>query len=164
MPPPTRDLGSGAPLATKLGIRADSRVLLDGPPGGFDLGAEAAAVHLRPGKGPYDVGVLFCAHRTRLVHRWAVLHERVTPAGRLWVAWPKRAGGLQTDLDENAVRTFGLEHGRVDVKVCAIDGTWSGLAFVVRLVDRGDADRGEADRTGHDRQQVAAAGTVREVR
>ena len=137
MPPPTRDTGSGAARATKLGIHADSRVLLDGAPAGFDLDAEGAAVHRRPGKGPYDVGLLFCPDRARLAHRWAVLHERVTPAARLWVAWPKRASGLDSDLDDNQVRRFGLAHGRDDVKMCSIDATWSGLAFVVRLVDRG---------------------------
>jgi hypothetical protein len=82
------------------------------------------------------VGVLFCPDRARLVRRWPVLHARVTPAGRVWVAWPKRASGLGTDLDENVVRNHGLAHGRVDVKVCAIDPTWSGLAFVVRVKDR----------------------------
>ena len=103
--------------------------------------AHAAAVHLRPGKGPYDLGLLFCPDRARPAHRWAVLHARVTPAGRLWVAWPKRASGLDTDLDDNEVRSFGLAHARVDVKVCSIDATWSGLAFVVRLADRGPDHR-----------------------
>jgi hypothetical protein len=82
------------------------------------------------------VALLFAPQRDRLVERWPVLHELVTPAGRLWVTWPKRASGLLTDLDENVVREYGLTHGRVDTKVCAIDATWSGLAFVVRLKDR----------------------------
>jgi hypothetical protein len=84
----------------------------------------------------YDVGVLFVTDLARLRQRWAVLHERVTPAGRLWVAWPKRASGVATDLSDGVVREHGLAHGRVDVKVCAIDATWSALAFVVRLEDR----------------------------
>jgi hypothetical protein len=129
---------SGTPLPAKLGVKAGSRVLLDGAPDGFDLGPlpEDVSVHGRAGPSPYDVGVLFCPDLARLVRRWPLLHERVTPAGRLWVAWPKRASGLATDLDENVVREHGLAHGRVDTKVCAIDGTWSGLAFVVRLRDR----------------------------
>lgn len=64
------------------------------------------------------------------------MHRAVTPAGRLWVAWPKKASGVDTDLDENVVRDHGLRHGRVDVKVCAIDDTWSGLCFVVRVAER----------------------------
>jgi len=54
----------------------------------------------------------------------------------LWVAWPKKASGVETDLTEGVVRTFGLECGLVDVKVCAVDDTWSGLKFVRRLKDR----------------------------
>ena len=133
------DVGySGTPLPTKLGIMAGTRVLLDRVPGGFDLGPlpEHVVVHARPGSSPYDVGVLFAPDLAQLVRRWAVLHAAVTPAGRLWVAWPKRTSGLATDLDENLVRAHGLTHGRVDTKVCAIDPTWSGLAFVVRLKDR----------------------------
>ena len=65
-----------------------------------------------------------------------MLHPRTTPAGALWIAWPKRAGGLATDLDENVVRDHALRHGRVDVKVCAIDATWSGLKHVIRRADR----------------------------
>lgn len=129
---------SRTPLPQKLGVRAGSRVLLDGTPLGFDLGPlpERVAVHARPGSSPYDVAVLFCHDRARLELRWPRLHTAVTPGGRLWVAWPKRASGLPTDLDEGVVREFGLAHGRVDVLVCAIDVTWSGLAFVVRLRDR----------------------------
>src|SRR5437763_443540 len=58
----------------------------------------------RAGPGPYDVILLFCADRARLVRRWPVLHARTTPAGALWVAWPKRASGIPTDLDDNVVR------------------------------------------------------------
>ena len=126
---------SGTPLPTKLGIRSDSRVLLDGAPEGFALDTDAA-VHVRPGQAPYDVCLLFTTTRHRLEQRWPLLHERVTPAGRRWVAWPKKAAKVPTDLDENVVRAHGLAHGRVDVKVCAIDETWSGLAFVVRLASR----------------------------
>lgn len=129
---------SGTPLPAKLGITAESQVLLDGAPADFSLEAVpgGAVVQCRPGKDAYDVGLLFCPDRKRLLDRWDVVHRLVIPAGRLWVAWPKRASGLQTDLDEDVVRAHGLAHGRVDTKVCAIDATWSGLAFVVRLKDR----------------------------
>lgn len=123
---------SGTPLPQKLGIRAGSRVLLDGAPEGFDLGVPASTRAV----SSYDVALLFAPDLARLTKRWKVLHERVTPAGRLWVCWPKKASGVPTDLDDNVVRGYGLDHGRVDVKVCAIDETWSGIAFVVRLADR----------------------------
>jgi hypothetical protein len=124
---------SGTPLLQKLGIKDGSRVLVDGAPAGFDLGVP---VHTRTGKTRYDVGLLFAPNRARLVKRWPTVHEAVEPAGRLWVCWPKRASGLQTDLDENVARDHGLAHGRVDVKVCAVEETWSGLCFVVRVKDR----------------------------
>ena len=129
---------SGTPLATKLGITPGHRVLLDGAPATFEIPLlpEGVTVHRRAGRPPYQVGLLFCPDHATLVRRWPRVHELVTPAGRLWVAWPKRASGLATDLDDNVVREHGLAHGRVDVKVCAIDATWSGLAFVVRLRDR----------------------------
>ncbi len=60
----------------------------------------------------------------------------LAPAGSLWVSWPKRSSGVATDLDENVVRGIGLALGVVDIKVCAVDETWSGLKFVRRLKDR----------------------------
>jgi hypothetical protein len=125
---------SGTPLARKLGITPDSTVLFDGAPDGFAIDGVKPA-H-RPGKGPYDVILCFCLDRARLTRRWPVLHPLTTPAGALWIAWPKRASGLRTDLDENVVRDYALAHGRVDVKVCAIDDTWSGLKHVIRIADR----------------------------
>ena len=113
-------------------------MLLDGAPADVDLGPlpERVVLHRKAGSAPYDVALLFCPDLARLLKRWPVVHRAVTEAGRLWVAWPKRASGLPTDLDENLVREHGLAHGRVDVKVCAVDQTWSGLAFVVRLAER----------------------------
>jgi hypothetical protein len=125
---------SGTPLPRKLGVKSDSRVLLDGAPAGFAL--EGVDVHTRPGRSPYDIVLLFAPAHDRLVRRWPVLVPRLSVAGRLWVCWPKRTSGQQTDLSENDVRDYGLGQGLVDVKVCAIDETWSGLAFVRRLVDR----------------------------
>ena len=114
-------------------------MLLLGAPHDLALGSlpEGVVVHGKAGKPPYDLGLVFCADRAALVRRWERAHALVAEAGRLWVAWPKRSSGVPTDLDENAVREHGLAHGRVDVKVCAIDATWSGLAFVVRVRDRG---------------------------
>lgn len=129
---------SGTPLARKLGIAAGAAVLLDGAPTSFDVPELPADVRLtrRAGPGPYDVILCFCPDAARLATRWPVLHPRTTPAGALWIAWPKRSSGQPTDLDENAVRDFALAHGRVDVKVCAVDEIWSGLKHVIRRADR----------------------------
>lgn len=130
---------SGTPLVRKLGIGAGASVLLDGAPPEFDLDElpDGATVTRRLGRGPYDVIVCFCPDLARLAARWPVLHERTTPAGSLWIAWPKRRpGSPQTDINENLVREYALGHGRVDVKVCAIDEVWSGLKHVIRRTDR----------------------------
>jgi hypothetical protein len=130
---------SGTPLARKLGVSAaGQRVLLDGAPDGFALDVpDGVVLHRRPAAAAgYDVVVCFCRDSERLARRWPVLHPLTTPAGSLWVAWPKRSSGVPTDLSENVIREYALAHGRVDVKVCAIDDTWSGLKHVVRLADR----------------------------
>jgi hypothetical protein len=125
---------SGTPLPRKLGAKTGTAVLVDGAPAGFAL--EGIDLHRRAGSAPYDVVLLFAADTRRLHRRWEPLAKRMSVAGRLWVCWPKRSSGLQTDLSESDVRGYGLAHGLVDVKVCAVDETWSGLAFVRRLVDR----------------------------
>ncbi|TMA24111.1 MAG: DUF3052 domain-containing protein [Deltaproteobacteria bacterium] len=106
---------SGTPLPQKLGIKDGARVRLAGAPDGF---ARSIGVVPRP-RGEADV-----------------LRKSLHPSGGLWVAWPKKASGVATDLDEGIVRRIGLATGLVDNKVCAIDDTWSGLRFVVRLADR----------------------------
>ncbi|WP_432986089.1 DUF3052 domain-containing protein [Dactylosporangium sp. CA-233914] len=128
-------------MPKKLGVHAGHRVLLDGAPAGFELRELPADVslHRRAVPGLYDVIVLFCPDQSRLRRRWRVLHRLTPPAGALWVAWPKRASGLATDLDENVVREYVLANGRVDVKVCAIDETWSALKNVIRVGDRPSA-------------------------
>jgi hypothetical protein len=129
---------SGTPLSRKLGIPAGAAVLLDGAPAGFSIAdlPEGVRVQHRPAAGRYDVILCFCPDQARLRDRWPVLHSRTTPAGALWIAWPKRASGVPTDLDENVIREYALTHGRVDVKVCAVDETWSGLKLVLRKENR----------------------------
>jgi hypothetical protein len=130
---------SGTPLPRKLGIKAGARLALVGAPDGFDatLGElpEGVAVRRRV-RGPVDLIVAFFVQRQELSRRLPVLRDALEPAGGLWIAWPKRASGVATDLDENVVRELGLAAGLVDNKVCAIDEVWSGLRLVYRLRDR----------------------------
>jgi hypothetical protein len=129
---------SGTPLARKLGIGEGTSVLVDGAPPGFSLAPLPSDVRidLRAAAAAYDVILCFCPDLARLAGRWPSLHPRTTPAGALWIAWPKRASGIATDLDENVIREYALTHGRVDVKVCAVDDVWSGLKHVIRKAER----------------------------
>lgn len=130
---------SGTSLVRKLGIRPGSRVTLDGAPPEFEdtLGELPAGVSVsRRLRKSSDVIVAFRVRRHQLGRRLPALREALAHDGGLWLAWPKRASGVDTDLDERAVREAALALGLVDNKVCAIDQTWSGLRFVYRLVDR----------------------------
>ena len=129
---------SGTPLVRKLGIKADSRLLLLHAPEGFTIEDLPAGVkpHTRPAGAAYDTILLFCAAKAALTTGFSAAAARLTVAGGLWVCWPKKSSGMKTDLTDNDVRTFGLGAGLVDVKVCAVDETWSGLRFVRRVSDR----------------------------
>jgi hypothetical protein len=127
---------SGTPLPQKLGIKPDHVLLLDAQPAGLDLGDLPAGSVVRRLPGSMDVTLTWHTSIAGLEKRLPVLFERTTTAGMVWVCWPKKASKMPTDLDENKVRDLGLELGFVDVKVAAIDGTWSGLKFVRRLRDR----------------------------
>lgn len=134
---------SGTPLAQKLGIKPGSRVLLLGAPAGFEATLvpmpEGAAATTRAGKQPAQVIVQFCKDLKALEAKFDAARAALDESGGLWVAWPKKASGVKTDLTEDVIRDFALAAGLVDNKVCAIDGTWSGLRLVVRLNDRGKA-------------------------
>ena len=130
---------SGTPLVRKLGIKPGARLGLIGAPEGFDetLGELPIGVAVRRRlRGPLDVIVAFYSSRARLERRLVVLKGALDYAGGLWIAWPKRASGVATDLNDNVVRELGLATGLVDNKVCAIDEVWSGLRLVYRLRDR----------------------------
>ena len=136
---------SGTPLVRKLGIKPDSRLGLIGAPDGFDdtLGELPLGVRVvrRLGGPMFDVIVAFFDRRSELERRLATLVGALDYAGGLWLAWPKRASGVPTDLTDNVVRDLGLATGLVDNKICAIDQVWSGMRLVYRLRDRPPATR-----------------------
>jgi hypothetical protein len=134
---------SGTPLRDKLGLRPGEAVLLLGDPLAFDTSVLAAPVDRTPAAGTppvaYPVVLLFCPDVAALAEHFETARAAHSTAGAIWVCWPKRSSGITTDLTETTVREFGLAGGRVDVKVAAIDATWSALKFVIRLADRGQS-------------------------
>jgi hypothetical protein len=132
---------SGTPLPKKLGIPVGGTVALLSPPPGFGetLGALPEGVRLgtrMPRQRGPDVVVWFVSRRAEFESRLQAIRRRMAPATALWVAWPKKASGVATDMTENAIREVALPTGLVDNKVCAIDETWSGLRLVIRLEHR----------------------------
>ena len=121
----------------KLGIKPGARMQFVSAPsqlpqllGPLPVGASTTT------RGKLDFALLFAERFADLANSFPKLRDRLESNGMLWVSWPKKTSGVATDLNENIVREFGLENGLVDVKVCAIDDTWSGLKFVRRLSDR----------------------------
>jgi CheY-like chemotaxis protein len=134
--PGTMAAYSGTPLPKKLGIRSGSVVALLGAPGGFaerTLGPLPERVPVRAdARSPYNVGLLFARSKADLSRRFPAAARAMGDPGALWILWPKKASGVRSDLDERAVRAFGLARGLVDYKIAAIDTTWSGLCFARR--------------------------------
>jgi len=132
---------SGTPLPQKLGIGPGDAVALLGAPGWLeDLLAEVPGVAEArtdlDGKALYDVIVVFVSWRADLEAELSRLRDHMAPACGLWIAWPKRASKVHTDMSENVVREVALPTGLVDNKVCAIDQTWSALRLVIRRENR----------------------------
>jgi hypothetical protein len=132
---------SGTPLPQKLGIKPGHAVALVNAPKGFarTLGPLPPGVTVTTGlagRGALDVVVAFVTTERALSADVEKARPRLTPAGGLWLAWPKRSSGVTTDVTESVVRQILLASGLVDNKVCAIDETWSGLRGVIRLADR----------------------------
>jgi Protein of unknown function (DUF3052) len=128
---------SGTPLPAKLGLKPGQRLAFSGAPDGFvsSLGSLPDGARIAAG-GAFDLAVYFVRSARELESALAKAQPRLDPAGSLWIGWPKKASGIPTDVTENVVREAALARGLVDVKVCAIDETWSGLKLVVRLKDR----------------------------
>lgn len=131
---------SGKPVPTKLGLKPGMRALVVAAPDGFQLVADEVSVTSRATGAPFDLVLAFCLDTTTVTKQFATRTSRLTTAGALWIAWPKKAGALGksrgVSFGENEVREIGLAAGLVDVKVIAIDENWSGLKFVRRLKDR----------------------------
>ncbi len=125
---------SGTPLAKKLGIKPGHRLLLQDAPEGFlpERPDEVTEVDT----GPADVLVAFHTERAGVEEAIPRLRTQMEPNAGLWIAWPKRASKVPTDVTEDVVREIALRHRLVDNKVCAIDEVWSGLRLVIRLTDR----------------------------
>jgi hypothetical protein len=139
MPTPTAGY-SGTPLPKKLGVKDGDVVLLDRLPAGLDLGLPPSVTVVRRLRAGLDLTVTFHTHLATLADRLPALFEHTVTAGMVWACWPKQAAvrklAIDSDLNDNVVRGAGLELGWVDVKVAAIDETWSGQKFVRRVKDR----------------------------
>jgi hypothetical protein len=121
---------SSTPLLQKLGVKHGDRVLLRNAPDGLprELREHSEA---RP-KKHLNVALLFATTAGELIAEIEPLQSAIEPDGMIWVAWPKKASGVKTDITEGVIRDYALKTHLVDVKVCAIDETWSGLKLVIR--------------------------------
>lgn len=130
---------SGTPLAQKLGLKRgmrawfchmpdDVRAIIDAEIGSLD-------VQTAPSAG-LEAAHLFVTARENLAHELPKLRDCLAPAGFLWVSWPKKASKQPTDITEDVIREIALPTGLVDVKVCAVDETWSGLKLMIRRSER----------------------------
>ena len=130
---------SGKRLIEKLGIKPGAKVLIRKAPRDYLtlLGKlPDGAVVRRRGAGPFDFVHLFAKSTRELVAALPAAARSIAKNGMLWVSWPKHASNVRTDLDENAVRDLGLSAGLVDIKICAVDDTWSALKFVIPVARR----------------------------
>jgi hypothetical protein len=130
---------SGTPLGKKLGIKPGFTIAAPGAPGDYrrlvaDLPADV--VIATGARKNLDLVHLFVVTRRDLAKRLPRLLEQIKRDGTIWVSWPKRASKVETDMTEDVVRAVALPLGLVDVKVCAVDETWSGLKLVIRVENR----------------------------
>jgi hypothetical protein len=129
----------GRSQAAKLGLKPEQRIVLVSCPQGWALGP-AAGLDVESGadaaSGPADVVIAFFREAAGLALRLPELASRIYPAGAIWAAWPRRAGGHRSDITDNVIRKHALPIGLVDVKVAAIDDDWSGLRLVWRVENR----------------------------
>ena len=130
---------SGTPLAQKLGIKVGQKVMTLGAPPGYRKllsplpGAVSFATNVEPDA---EFIHLFVVQRAALAKELKRLRNVIADTGALWVSWPKKSSGVKTDISEDVIREVCLPLGFVDVKVCAVDDTWSGLKLMIRRENR----------------------------
>jgi Protein of unknown function (DUF3052) len=131
---------SGTPLAKKLGIRAGARLFLHAPPGNYrellapmPPGVETASRM----DASTDIAHLFATRRAELRSVLASVRRAMRDDAVVWVSWPKKSSGVESDISEDTVRELALPSGLVDIKVCAVDEIWSGLKLMIRRTARG---------------------------
>ena len=129
---------SGTPLPQKLGIKGGMTLGILEAPDSFagTLGRLPADVTVHRDLAPSDIFIVFGQWADDLDEAFHDAAAQLPPDGAIWVAWPKRSSGVETDVTEDTLRDLFLPSGMVDNKVCAIDDTWSGLRFVVRKENR----------------------------
>jgi hypothetical protein len=135
---------SGTPLAQKLGLKAGSQLYVMAAPADYLKLLAPVPDGMRMVRrigATTDVIHLFATERAVLERALAAAHKAMRPDAAIWVSWPKKASGTPTDINENVVRELALPGGLVDVKVCAVDDTWSGLKLMVRRSARPGAAR-----------------------
>ena len=130
---------SATPLVKKLGLKPGQTVWFEGMPESVRAEIDPAALGViaaaKPAKG-LDVAHIFVTRRGALEKHIAALRKVIQPAGFIWVSWPKKASKVPTDITEQTIRDVALPAGLVDVKVCAVDGVWSGLKLMIRKENR----------------------------
>lgn len=131
---------SGKPIWQKLGLDPKHRVLVRGAPSDYAalVGLRTRDLTLAAPRGAFDIAHVFETSAAALRREIATLSQKLPAAGTLWVSWPKKSAKVATDITEDTVRAIALPLGLVDVKVCAIDATWSGLRLVWRRENRAD--------------------------
>lgn len=130
---------SGTPLAQKLGIKPGSIVVVLNQPANYRklLGKGARGVEFSDFVRPDCSFVhLFSTHRSELKQNLRLLHSNIADAGVIWVSWPKKSSKISSDVTEDVIREVALPLGLVDIKVCAVDETWSGLKLMIRKINR----------------------------
>jgi hypothetical protein len=130
---------SGTPLARKLGIKPGMIVHPVGAPGDYAALLEPLPENVTLAKraaAGLDVVHLFTNSRARLGALLEEYKSKIKQNGAIWVSWPKKASGIQSDITEDTVRDVALPLGLVDIKVCAVDDVWSALKLVIRKANR----------------------------
>jgi hypothetical protein len=130
---------SGTPTARKLGLKPGLSVAVLNPPGAYEQlvdGVPQGVTFKKALRRPVDVVHVFVTREAELTRRIHALRNAIAPNGAIWVSWPKRSSKRETDVTEDVIRRIALANGLVDVKVCAVDDTWSGLKLVIPVAQR----------------------------